>query len=123
MYGTKWKQRYFTKVGDDYFPLSAQWDVTHRVWRPYMVQPNTDGWVRAARSAGRSARIQRRPAGCIGFSPDGTQLVVNGDTQSLHLWDLRTSFMQKVMTLSVSIAIMTEPGRPRTPYLLQIVCK
>ena len=25
VYGTKWKQRYFTKVGDDYFPLPAQW--------------------------------------------------------------------------------------------------
>jgi hypothetical protein len=23
-----------TKVGDDYFPLPAQWDVTHRQWRP-----------------------------------------------------------------------------------------
>ena len=30
VYGSKWKQRYFTKVGDDYFPLPAQWDVTHR---------------------------------------------------------------------------------------------
>ena len=45
VYGSKWKQRYFTKVGDDYFPLPAQWDVTHRVWRPYLVQPNTDWWV------------------------------------------------------------------------------
>ena len=42
---SKWKQRYFTKVGDDYFPLPAQWDVTNRVWRPYFVQPNTDWWV------------------------------------------------------------------------------
>ena len=33
VYGSKWKQRYFTKVGDDYFPLGAQWDVTHRQWR------------------------------------------------------------------------------------------
>jgi predicted CXXCH cytochrome family protein len=45
VYGTKWKQRYFTKVGDDYFPFPAQWDVTHRQWRAYMVQPNTDWWV------------------------------------------------------------------------------
>ena len=30
VYGSKWKQRYFTKVGDDYFPLPAQWDVTHQ---------------------------------------------------------------------------------------------
>jgi predicted CXXCH cytochrome family protein len=45
VYGSKWKQRYFTRAGDDYYPLPAQWDVTHRVWRPYFVQPNTDWWV------------------------------------------------------------------------------
>jgi predicted CXXCH cytochrome family protein len=45
VYGGKWKQRYFTKVGDDYFPLGAQWDTTHKQWRPYMVAPNTDWWV------------------------------------------------------------------------------
>ena len=45
VYGSKWKQRYFTKRGDDYYPLGAQWDVTHRIWRPYMVAPNTDWWV------------------------------------------------------------------------------
>jgi predicted CXXCH cytochrome family protein len=44
VYGSKWKQRYFTRVGTDYFPLGAQWDVAHRQWRPYMVQPNTDWW-------------------------------------------------------------------------------
>src|SRR5216684_921328 len=27
-YGSKWKERYFTKIGDDYYPLGAQWDVT-----------------------------------------------------------------------------------------------
>jgi predicted CXXCH cytochrome family protein len=45
VYGSRWKQRYFTKVGDDYFPLSAQWDVTHHVWRPYFVASGTDWWV------------------------------------------------------------------------------
>ena len=30
VYGSKWKQRYFHKVGDDYYPLPAQWDVTHQ---------------------------------------------------------------------------------------------
>src|SRR3954469_16712565 len=44
VYGTKWKQRYFTKVGNDYFPLGAQWDVTHKQWRPYLVANNTDWW-------------------------------------------------------------------------------
>src|SRR3984885_3991235 len=27
VYGSRWKQRYFKKVGDDYFPLPVQWDV------------------------------------------------------------------------------------------------
>jgi len=26
VYGSRWKQRYFTRRGDDYFPLPAQWD-------------------------------------------------------------------------------------------------
>src|SRR5579871_1779176 len=46
VYGSKWKQRYFTKRGDDYYPLGAQWDVTHQIWRAYMVAPNTDWWVK-----------------------------------------------------------------------------
>jgi predicted CXXCH cytochrome family protein len=45
VYGSKWKQRYFTKVGDDYFPLGAQWDVTHKQWRRYFVADGTDWWV------------------------------------------------------------------------------
>jgi len=45
VYGSKWKQRYFTKKGDDYYPLGAQWDVAHQIWRAYMVAPNTDWWV------------------------------------------------------------------------------
>ena len=44
VYGSLWKQRYFTKRGDDYFPEPAQWDVTHRVWRPYFVAKGTDWW-------------------------------------------------------------------------------
>jgi hypothetical protein len=44
VYGSKWKQRYFKKIGDDYFPLPAQWDVTHKVWRPYNVKPGADWW-------------------------------------------------------------------------------
>lgn len=44
-YGSKWKQRYFTKVGDDYFPLPAQWDVFNRVWRAYNVRQGTDWWT------------------------------------------------------------------------------
>lgn len=28
VYGSEWKQRYFTKKGDDLFPLGAQWRVS-----------------------------------------------------------------------------------------------
>ncbi len=41
VYGSKWKQRYFKKIGDDYFVLPAQWDVTHAQWKPYFVK---DDW-------------------------------------------------------------------------------
>jgi predicted CXXCH cytochrome family protein len=44
VYGSLWKQRYFTKIGDDYFPEPAQWDVTHKMWRPYFVAKGTDWW-------------------------------------------------------------------------------
>jgi predicted CXXCH cytochrome family protein len=41
VYGSKWKQRYFKKEGDDYFVFPAQWDVTNKKWRPYFVR---DDW-------------------------------------------------------------------------------
>jgi predicted CXXCH cytochrome family protein len=45
VYGSIWKQRYFTKVGDDYFPQPAQWDVTNKAWRPYFVANGGDWWA------------------------------------------------------------------------------
>jgi len=45
VYGSKWKQRYFTKRGDDYYVLPAQWDVTNQVWRPYHVPNGADWWT------------------------------------------------------------------------------
>jgi predicted CXXCH cytochrome family protein len=44
VYGSVWKQRYFTKIGDDYFPEPAQWDVTAHAWKPYFVAKGTDWW-------------------------------------------------------------------------------
>lgn len=41
VYGSKWKQRYFKKVGDDYYVFPAQWDVAHKKWRPYVAK---DDW-------------------------------------------------------------------------------
>ena len=45
VYGSKWKQRYFKKIGDDYFVLPAQWDITNQVWRPYFVRNGADWWA------------------------------------------------------------------------------
>ncbi len=45
VYGSKWKQRYFKRAGDDFFPLPAQWDVTHKIWRKYFVPNGADWWV------------------------------------------------------------------------------
>lgn len=44
-YGGRFKQRYFTKRGDDYFPLPAQWDVAKKKWVPYHVEAGADWWV------------------------------------------------------------------------------
>jgi len=44
-YGHKWKQRYFTKIGDDYFVFPAQWDVAAKTWRRYYPAPGADWWV------------------------------------------------------------------------------
>jgi predicted CXXCH cytochrome family protein len=44
-YGGRFKQRYFTKRGDDYYPLPAQWDVAKKKWLPYHVETGTDWWV------------------------------------------------------------------------------
>ena len=44
VYGSLWKQRYFTKVGDDYFPLPVQWDFANHAWRPYHVPEKGGDW-------------------------------------------------------------------------------
>jgi len=44
-YGSKWKQRYFTKIGDDYFVFPAQWDIAAKVWRPFHPAAGTDWWI------------------------------------------------------------------------------
>lgn len=44
VYGSIWKQRYFTKVGNDYFPLPVQWDIGNRKWLPYHVPSTGADW-------------------------------------------------------------------------------
>jgi predicted CXXCH cytochrome family protein len=45
VYGSIWKQRYFTKVGDDYYPLPVQWEIKNHAWSKYFVKPGTDWWA------------------------------------------------------------------------------
>jgi len=45
VYGSIWKQRYFTKIGDDYFPLPVQWEVKNHQWSKYMVAAGGDWWA------------------------------------------------------------------------------
>jgi predicted CXXCH cytochrome family protein len=45
VYGSRWKQRYFTRRGDDYFPLPAQWDIANHRWLKYHVPLNADWWA------------------------------------------------------------------------------
>jgi predicted CXXCH cytochrome family protein len=81
VYGSKWKQRYFTKVGDDFFPLPAQWDVTHKLWRAYTVQPNTDWWV-----AHYGSTNMQRPTGPL---CDGCHSVnYNVETKAVTEWNV-----------------------------------
>jgi predicted CXXCH cytochrome family protein len=44
VYGSIWKQRYFTKIGDDYFPLPVQWEVVNKKWSKYQVPPTGGDW-------------------------------------------------------------------------------
>ena len=81
VYGSKWKQRYFTKKGDDYYPLGAQWDITHQVWRPYQVAPETDWWV-----AFYPADNMQRPTGPL---CDGCHSVnYNIQTKTVTEWNV-----------------------------------
>lgn len=43
VYGSIWKQNYFTKVGNEYYPLPGKWDIKNRKWVPYLTKE--DWWV------------------------------------------------------------------------------
>ena len=45
VYGSRWKQRYFIRAGDDYVVAPSQWDITHQKWLPYFVRTGTDWWA------------------------------------------------------------------------------
>jgi len=60
VYGSRWKQRYFKKVGDDYFPLPAQWDIKYKKWAAYHVPDTADWWARFYPDPGDNTK---RPTG------------------------------------------------------------
>lgn len=72
VYGSVWKQRYFRKVGGDYVPFPAQWDVTHQMWRPYHVADNADWWAPLYPDPGDNSKRPTGPLcdGChsVGFN-------------------------------------------------------
>jgi predicted CXXCH cytochrome family protein len=43
VYGSLWKQRFFKKIGDDYYPLPVQWEVANKKWSKYFVA--SDWWA------------------------------------------------------------------------------
>ena len=45
VYGSIWKQNYFTQVGNEYYPLPAKWDIVHKKWVPYLVKKGEDWWA------------------------------------------------------------------------------
>ena len=58
-YGSKWKQRYFTKIGDDYFVFPAQWDVQNKTGGRTRRGPAPTGGrasTRRTRCSGRRVR-------------------------------------------------------------------
>ena len=57
-YGSKWKQRYFKQIGDDFVVMPAQWDVQNKQWRPYLRQ-GRDGVVDGFLSGGTGQAAYR----------------------------------------------------------------
>jgi predicted CXXCH cytochrome family protein len=44
VYGSRWKQRYFARRGDDYYVLPSQWDIRAKRWLPYHVPDKGGDW-------------------------------------------------------------------------------
>lgn len=44
VYGSLWKQRFFTKIDGEYYPLPVQWDIGNKKWLPYHVPAKGADW-------------------------------------------------------------------------------
>ena len=67
VYGSLWKQRYFTKVGDDYFPLPVQWDVAQQDMASLHGSARAEIGGRAVYPAGQHAAAHRSPVRWLPF--------------------------------------------------------
>jgi len=70
VYGNLWKKWFFTRIGDDYFPLPMQWDVATGTWLPYMVPSKGGRWWGALYPADNMQRptLRRLPFGRLRHS-------------------------------------------------------
>jgi predicted CXXCH cytochrome family protein len=84
VYGSIWKQRYFKKVGDDYFPLPAQWNIETKKWSKYHVPDTGDWW--AIHYPDPKGDNSARPTGptCDGCHSVG----YNIDTKKVSEWNV-----------------------------------
>ncbi len=78
-YGSGWKQRYFTKRGDDYYVFPAQWDVRNQVWRRY--DPSGEWWAEFY-----PADQMQRPTGPLCDGCHSTNY--NIDTKTVTEWNV-----------------------------------
>lgn len=81
VYGSRYKQRYFTRIGDDFFVFPAQWDIAKKRWLPYHVEKGTDWWA-----AFYPDSNMQRPTGPL---CDGCHSVnYNVDTHQVTEWNV-----------------------------------
>ena len=101
VYGSKWKQRYFTKVGDDYFPLPAQWDVTNKIWR-HRSRPEGCRLVGAVLPAQQYAAADRPTMRRVSF-------------RKLRHRDKDRHRMERRFSVAMAPEALTSPSRFATP--------
>jgi hypothetical protein len=82
VYGSKWKQRYFQKQGDDYYPLGAQWDVrnNHTVNYNARTKTPTELNVGCERCHGPGSEHVRQPNAATIVNPAKLDFVRANDT-------------------------------------------
>lgn len=113
VYGSKYKQRYFRKSGDDFFPLPAQWDVTNRQWRPYGVSGATSGLCDGCHSVNFDVRrktVTEWNVGCERCHGPGSEHVGRPSRANI----VNPSRLDPVEAVDVCVQCHSE-GRPSGP--------